>query len=117
MHIVRFQQAPAYSAPDHDDVVTRRLQGGEAGGADFALVGHSTFAPGTGVPMDAAPIGKIYVITDGAITIEQKDGTRHVLRQWDSLFVPANEARSVQNDGDVPASLIVITPTSPAAGG
>ena len=117
MHIVRFEQAPSYTAPDHDDVVARRLQGGEAGGADFALVGHSTFAPGAGVPMDAAPIGKVYVITGGAITIEQQDGARHVLHQWDSLFVPAGEARAVRNDGDVPASLIVITPTPPTAGG
>ena len=113
MHIVRFEQAPAYTAPDHDDVVARRLQGGEAGGADFVLVGHSTFAAGAGVPMDASPIGKVYVITEGAITIEQEDGTQHVLRQWDSLFVPPGEARAVRNNGDASASLIVITPTPP----
>lgn len=113
MDIVRFENAPTYTAPDHDDVVARRLQGGEASTADFVLVGHSTFSDGAVVPMDAAPIGKIYVVVEGAVTIEQKDGTRHVLRQSDSVFVPAGEARAVRNESGASAAMIVITPASP----
>ena len=70
METVKFGDAPFYSAPDHDDVVARRLQGGEASGAAFALVGHSTLRDGAIIPMDSAPIGKIYVVTEGAIVIE-----------------------------------------------
>ena len=54
-------------------------------------------------------------VTGGVITIEQADGTAHVLRPWDSLFVPAGEARAVRNEGDGVASLIVITPTPSTA--
>lgn len=110
MDVVRFAEAPFYSAPDHDDVVARRLQGGEASGADFALVGHSTFSPGATVPMGAGPIGKIYVVSDGVLTVELADGAAHLLRAGDSVFIRAGEARAVRNEGQAPASMIVITP-------
>ena len=110
MDLVRFADAPLYTAPDHDDVVARRLQGGEASKADFALVGHSSFPDGAVVPMGAGPIGKVYVITEGALTIEQGDGTRHVLHAGDSIFIPAGEARAIMNECGRAAAMIVITP-------
>ena len=113
MDVVRFEDAPTYTAPNHDDVVARRLQGGEASTADFVTVGHSSFADGAVVPMEAASIGKIYVVTEGAIIIEQEDGTRHLLRNRDSIFVPAGEARAVRNESGASAAILVITPTSP----
>ena len=114
MDVVRFEDAPTYTAAGHDDVVARRLQGGEASTADFVLVGHSSFPDGAVIPMDAGPAGKIYVVTQGAITIEQEDGARHVLRHGDSIFVPAGEARAVRNESGALAAMIVITP-APAA--
>ncbi len=110
MDIVRFEDAPAYTAPNHDDVAARRLQGGEASSADFVMVGHSLLRPGAVVPMEAGPAGKIYVVTQGAITIEQADGARHVLRPNDSIFIPAGEARAVLNESGTPAAMIVILP-------
>lgn len=110
MDVVRFADAPFYSAPDHDDVTARRLQGGEASPADVALVGHSTFPPGAVVPMGAGPIGKIYVVIEGALTVEQADGVRHVLRPGDSIFIGVGEARAIRNEGGEPAAMIVITP-------
>lgn len=110
MEIVRFADAPVYTAAGHDEITARRLQGGEATSAGFVLVGHSRFLPGAIVPMEAAPVGKIYVVVEGAISIDQADGVRHGLRQCDSIFVPAGEARAVVNDSDAPASIIVITP-------
>ncbi len=109
MDVVRFDKAAFYTAPDHDDVVARRLQGGDATTA-FALVGHSTFAPGAGVPMGAAPVGKVYVVTEGRLTIVAADGTRHELGPLDSIHVPPHEARAVRNDGATPAAMIVVTP-------
>lgn len=110
MEVTRFVNAPHYTAPNHDDVIARRLQGGEATSADFVVVGHSTFPPGGGVPMDAAPLGKIYIVTDGTITFEQSDGNRHALGQGDSIYVAPGEARAVINDTPEPAGMIVITP-------
>jgi quercetin dioxygenase-like cupin family protein len=110
MDIVKFADSPPYPAPQHDDITLRQLQGGEASSADFALVVHTTFSPQARVPMAAAPVGKVYVVAKGALTIEQADGVRHGLTQGDSVFVPANEARAVVNDSGQSAALIVITP-------
>lgn len=110
MEIVRFSEAPAYTAANHEDVSSRRLQGGEATSADYVLVGHSHFPPGAVVPMDAAQIGKIYVVVEGIVSFEQADGVRHVLHHLDSIFVPAGEARAVINHGDAAAAILVVTP-------
>jgi quercetin dioxygenase-like cupin family protein len=112
MEVVKFDDAPFYSAPDHESVIARRLQGGEASSADFVLVGHSTFPPGGGVPMDAAAIGKIYIVTDGVLCFDQLDGTRHSLARGDSIHVLPGEARAVVNDTAEPAAMIVIVPAA-----
>ena len=114
MELIRFADAPGYTAANHDDVSARRLQGGEATSAAFVLVGHSYFPAGAVIPMEAATIGKIYIVVEGALSVEQSDGVRHQLGGMDSIFVPAGEARAVVNDSGAPAAIIVITP-SPAA--
>ncbi|MES2755966.1 MAG: cupin domain-containing protein [Pseudomonadota bacterium] len=113
MEIVKFADAPFYTAPDHEDVVAKRLQGGPASTADFALVGHSYFRDGAVVPMGAGAIGKVYVITEGTLVIEQPDGVRHVLNALDSIFIAAGDARAIRNESGAPATMIVITPPIP----
>jgi quercetin dioxygenase-like cupin family protein len=110
MEIVKFADAPFYTAPDHEDVVAKRLQGGQASTADFALVGHSYFRDGAVVPMGTGAIGKMYVITEGTLVIEQPGGVRHVLNALDSIFIAAGEARGIRNESGAPATMIVITP-------
>lgn len=113
MEVVKFAEAPFYTAPDHEDVVARRLQGDQASALDFALVGHSYFRDGAVVPMGAGPIGKVYVLTEGSLVIEQADGARHVLHALDSIFIPAGEPRAIRNESGAPATMIVITPPVP----
>lgn len=110
MDVVRFADASHYTAPDHDEIVARRLQGGEASSVAFAVVGHSTFPAGSGVPLSAASIEKIYVVTQGELVFEEESGARHILRSLDSIFVPAGEARAVCNASSTAAAMIVITP-------
>ena len=110
MEIVTFAHAPFYTAPNHEGVTARRLQGGEASGADFAWVGISEFPSGVVVPMDLGATGKIYVVTLGELTVEQDDGVRHRLGTGDSIFIAAGEARSIVNDSGAAAAIIVITP-------
>ena len=110
MEVVTFIRAPLYTAPDHDDVVARRLQGGEASSADFALVGHSTLKAGAVIPMSAGDIGKVYVCLEGELIVIGKTGERHVLRPLDSIFIAAGEVRAVHNEGEADATMIVVTP-------
>lgn len=110
MEITRFVSAPFYTAPNHEGVTARRLQGGDSTSADFAWVGYSEFPPGVVVPMDAGPVGKIYVVMDGVITVTQSDGASHTLNKYDSIFISPQEARSIKNIGSKSAAIIVITP-------
>jgi quercetin dioxygenase-like cupin family protein len=110
MDIVKFENTPFYFPPNHEGVTSRRLQGDAVSNADFAWVGYSDFPPGVTVPMEAGTFSKIYVVTSGSLAVVQSDGTRHQLKQWDSIFIPAGEARSVINDSGAPAAIIVITP-------
>ena len=111
MDVVRFDEAPFYTAPNHDDVEARRLQGGEASAVGFAMVGHSTLPAGVVVPMEASGFARIYVVTDGVITVENGDGARYSLGRWDSVHIPAGEKRAVRNESGTTASMIVVTPT------
>jgi quercetin dioxygenase-like cupin family protein len=110
MEIVTFDTAPSYAPPNHEGVISRRLQGGEVSSPDFAWVGYSEYPPGVTVPMDAGSTSKIYVVTQGSLTIEQADGVRHRLQQWDSIFIAAGEARSIMNESGEGAAIIVVTP-------
>ena len=115
MQITRLNDAKRYDAPRHFDMRSLRLQGFEASAADFAWAGLSYFLPGGGAEMDAGPIGKIYVVLDGEVTIALGDGSSHVLGKLDSCFIPAGEARAIRNDGKVVATMLVVMPYPKAA--
>ncbi|WP_293883262.1 cupin domain-containing protein [Sphingomonas sp.] len=109
MEVVKYAEAPFYTAPNHDGVTSRRLQGGDASSADCAWVAYSEFPAGVVVPMDVGTFGKIYVVTQGVLTVRQEDGVRHTLAERDSIFIAAGEARSIINDSGRPAAILVIT--------
>lgn len=110
MEVVRLSDAKTYIAPKHYDMRSLRLQGLEASGADFAWTGLSYFLPGGGAEMDAGPLGKIYVVLEGEVTIELGSGETHVLGRLDSCFIPGGEARAVRNDGNTVATMLVVMP-------
>lgn len=110
MDITRLAEAKTYDAPKHYDMRSLRLQGLEASGADFAWTGLSYFLPGGGAEMDAGPLGKIYVVLEGDVTIELGSGEIHVLSRLDSCFIPGGEARAVRNDGNTVATMLVVMP-------
>ena len=110
MQVTRLADAKRYDAPKHFDMRSLRLQGFNASAADFAWAGLSYFLPGGGAGMDAGPIGKIYVVIEGEVTIALGDGTSHVLGKLDSCFIPAGEARAIHNHGNVVATMLVVMP-------
>lgn len=110
MQVVRLSDAQTYIAPKHYDMRSLRLQGFDASAADFAWLGLSYFLPGGGAEMEAGPLGKIYVVLEGEVTIELGDGRTEVLRPLDSCFIPGGEARAVRNDANVVAAMLVMMP-------
>jgi mannose-6-phosphate isomerase-like protein (cupin superfamily) len=113
MEITRFAEAQEYRPPLHHGCTAFRLQGFEASGADFAWAGLSHILPGGGADMDAGPIGKIYIVTEGEVTVTLGDGTSATLGMMDSCFIAAGEAREVRNKRNAVASMIVIMPYPP----
>lgn len=110
MEITRFDEARRYDAPKHFDMRGLRLQGFEASASQFAWVGLSHFLPGGGAEMDTSPLEKIYVVVDGEVTIELGDGETQVLARLDSCYIPGGEARSIRNDGNHMATMLVMMP-------
>lgn len=114
MDIVRLADASAYIAPKHLDMRSLRLQGFDASSADFAWVGLSYFLPGGGAEMDAGPLGKIYVVIEGEVTIELGSGEVQQLGRFDSCFIPGGEARAIRNERNVVATMLVVMPYAEA---
>ena len=115
MDVTCYGDAQPYQAPLHHGVVALRLQGFGASGADFAWAGLSHILPGGGADMDAGPLGKIYIVIEGEVTVTLGDGAATVLRKLDSCYIPPGEAREVRNKANTVASMIVVMPYPPKA--
>ncbi len=109
MKVTRFSEARAYTAPNHYDMRSLRLQGFEPGGPQVSWVGLSHFLPGGGAGPDASPLEKIYVVLSGEIVVTV-DGVDTVLKSMDSCCIPGGEVRAVKNQGNEVATMLVVMP-------
>src|SRR3954463_11710727 len=109
MQVTRIDQAGPYEAPKHHGGHMLRLQGYDASEAQNFSVGLSHFLPGGGADHDATPLEKVYVVLDGEVT-EQTDDHEGRRRPMDSFDRAPNEARSVENRTNRPASMLVVMP-------
>ena len=109
MQVVRLGDAKPYQAPKHSDCTALRLQGFDASDAKNFNVGLSHFLPAGGVERDATPLEKVYVVTEGEITIVTDDG-EVTLHPYDSVYLAPNEARAIENRTNRPASMITVMP-------
>jgi quercetin dioxygenase-like cupin family protein len=115
MHITRIADAKRYDAPKHFDMRSLRLQGFDVSKSDFGWLGLSYFLPGGGAEMDSGPIGKMYVVLEGEVTVELASGETHVLRKLDSCYIAPGEARAIRNAANVVATMLVCMPYPPKA--
>lgn len=106
MRVTRSSEAPTYAAALHRGVLTRRLQGHEAGPTDRFWIGLSTYQPGGAAEKSTAPEETVYVILDGELVITA-DGAEAVLGQFDSAHIAKGGLRSIENRSDREAVLLV----------
>lgn len=97
-----------YDAAKHFNMTAIRLQGKEESGTQKFWMGMSHFLPGGGADYDESPTEKIYFVLEGEITVTSKTGEKIVLRKWDSLYIKANEGRSILNETNLPATMLVV---------
>lgn len=114
MKVTRFNEAPAYVAPNHFDMRSLRLQGFEPGGPETFWTGLSHFLPGGGAGPDSSPLEKVYVMLAGELTVTV-DGLDTVLKPMDSCCIPGGEVRAVKNHGNAVATMLVVMPYPPKA--
>jgi glyoxylate utilization-related uncharacterized protein len=112
VQVTRLAQARPYAAPKHFDCTALRLQGFDASDLGEFWVGISHFLPGGGCERDASPLAKVYVVVDGEVTIVTDDGDT-TLAAYDSCYIPASEARAIENRTNLPASMLVVMPYPP----
>ncbi|SDH73296.1 MULTISPECIES: cupin domain-containing protein [Bradyrhizobium] len=111
MHIVRFAEAPGYTAPGHHDMAMVRLQGREAGPSADLWIGVSVIAPGGGTTLSSSPQEKMYVALDG--TLHVSNGENQVtLGKWDSCRIGGGEDRRLTNRTNSPVTVLLVMPLS-----
>jgi quercetin dioxygenase-like cupin family protein len=109
MHVTRITDAKPYEAPKHFDMRGLRLQGYEASPTERFWVGLSHFLPAGGAESDATPLEKVYVVIDGTVTVSTDEG-KSDLGPLDSCHLSAGERRSIVNNTNCPASMLVVMP-------
>lgn len=109
MKQVNFNEVKPYKAPLHFDCSTLKLHGTEETGATKFWMGVTHFLPGGGAEYayEDSPTEKIYVVLDGQVTIKTKT-EEYVLNKYDSIFIAPNEGRSIINETNMPATMLVV---------
>jgi len=107
MQVTRIGDAKPYDAPKHHGGHMLRLQGHDASDAQAYWVGLSHFLPGGGADRDASPLEKVYVVLSGEVTVTTDDGEA-TLGPMDSCYLGPDEARTVVNRTNLPASMLVV---------
>src|SRR5437879_12182052 len=111
MHVVRFAEAPEYTAPGHHDMTMVRLQGREAGPSSDLWIGVSVIAPGGGTTLSSSPQEKMYVALDGPLHVS--NGENEVtLGKWDSCRIGGGEDRPLTNRTNSPVTVLLVVPLS-----
>jgi glyoxylate utilization-related uncharacterized protein len=109
MKFVEFKDVKPYQAPLHFDCSTLKLQGNDVTGTSKFWMGLSHFLPGGGAEYayEDSPTEKVYVVLEGEVTVVFKD-KEVVLKKYDSLFIEPFEGRSVKNNTNMPATMLVV---------
>ena len=114
MKKVELKDVAPYNAPLHFDMKAMRLQGKEETGITKFWMGMSYFLPGGGAEWayeDNSPTEKVYFVLDGEITVKGK-AEEFVLKKGDSIFIGPNEGRSMINNTNQVATVLVVISTN-----
>ncbi|WP_404900541.1 cupin domain-containing protein [Priestia filamentosa] len=109
MKAVKFKRVKPYQAPLHFDCSTLKLHGTEDTGAQKFWMGLTHFLPNGGAEYayEDSPTEKVYIVLEGEVTIETKSET-FVLKKFDSIFISPYEGRSIINETNMPATMLVV---------
>ncbi len=107
MKKISLSDVKPYEAPGHFKMTALKLHGREESGAKRFWMGLSHFLPQGGAEFSATPTEKIYFVIEGEVTVKTET-QEVVLGPYDSLYIGENEGRSIINNTNKPASMLVI---------
>lgn len=107
VNVTRSGEAQPYAPPHHSGVTARRHQGRPAAGDSPASVSTSTFTPRASAESTPTTYDTIYLILEGQLELLVADRTE-TLVAGDSVFLPAGTVRSLRNDAEIDARLVVV---------
>jgi quercetin dioxygenase-like cupin family protein len=108
MKKVEIQSVKPYAAPKHFNMCALKLHGKDETGSTKFWMGMSHFLPEGGAEFDESPTEKIYFVLSGEVTIITAKKEKIVLKATDSIHIGAGEGRSVLNESNLPATMLVI---------
>lgn len=97
-----------YEAPKHFKMTAIRLHGKDESQSEKFWMGMSHFLPGGGAEYDESPTEKIYFVLEGEMTVYDKDQNKTVIGKNESIHIGANEGRTLINETNMPASMLVV---------
>ncbi len=112
MYVKELKDTEQYEAPNRQKCHSVRLAGFEEYGPKNFWVGHSQFLPGGGAGPDSSPLEKVYVITQGSLTIKV-DGDTKIANPGDTVFIPGGKEREIRNETNEVVIMHVVMPYPP----
>ena len=99
----------AFTPPRHFGMTAANIHSTEDTGATKFRAGVDTFLPGGGIEWDdGSPQEKFYYVLEGEVTVIDKDGKKYVIGKDESLTILPNTGRSLINESNYPARMLVI---------
>ena len=99
--------AKEYPTTGHFDMKALRLHGRDTSDCKDFTLGLSHFLPGGGTDYMEGGVELIYFILEGEMTVRTKTEII-VLRKHDSMHFGIGEGKSIKNETNMPASMLVI---------
>jgi glyoxylate utilization-related uncharacterized protein len=104
------EELNTYIAPGHTGMTAMRIHGKEETGAEKFWIGLTTFLPGGGADYayEDNPLEKVYYVLEGEMTVMDKYNNVYILHKDESISFPPNEGRTLTNNTNRPAVMLVI---------
>ncbi|MBQ9031989.1 MAG: cupin domain-containing protein [Parasporobacterium sp.] len=110
MKITLHDEQVQYNPAGHYNMTARRAHSKDMSGSEILTIGCSTFNPGGGA--EASPVKPgmelVYYVIEGTLTVTC-EGQDYQLQAGDSIFFKAGEIRSVKNNTEEQAVMLVIS--------
>lgn len=110
MQLTKLDDAKEYSTVGHFGMKALRLHGKDTSDCENFILGMSEFLPGGGTDFMEGGVELIYIVVEGEMTVRAGDQV-YKMGKYDSMHFSKGEAKSIKNETNMPAMMLVIAAT------